>query len=219
MSFGGGFQTILHSSSPGSVPCGSSIRSVRQLASAKHLGKVVLSLVARDFPIAPSLPAPLKLDAGSTYLITGGLGGVGLSLASWLVARGARHLALVGRAGAATEKARQTVKDLESRGVEVRVLRTDVSDRAALSSLLGEVGRQMPPLKGIFHGAMVLEDTLFSQLNPESHGRVLAAKAWGAWHLHSLTRELPLDHFVLFSSIVSETGNVGQASTPQPMRF
>lgn len=188
---------------------GQATEAFRHLGQAKHIGKVVLSL--EDAPAAASHDDEPAFHADATYLVTGGLGGVGLKLAEWLADHGARNLLLVGRSGAATAEARRVVQNLEKRGVAVRAVAADVSRRAEVDSLIAGIPASRP-LRGVFHAAMVLDDGLALQLDRARYEKVLAPKAVGAWHLHAATEHLPLDHFVLFSSVVAELGNAGQAA-------
>ena len=183
----------------------------REMARGGHTGKTVFTLSARrDAPIETAPAA--KIHGDGTYLITGGLGGAGLELAGWLVFHGARSLALLGRSGASNPRAREAIADLEKQGAAVHVLRTDVSVLEDLRAAVADLEAVAPPLRGVFHCAAVLEDGLLAGLTPESFRRVFAPKAEGAWNLHVLTRELPLDHFVLFSSAASVLGSAGQAN-------
>jgi len=158
-----------------------------------------------------SQESPFSLRADGTYLITGGLGGLGLKLAGWMVARGARHLALVGRSGASAS-AREVVSGLEAAGAKVRVIAADVSEPEQVARTLAEIAATMPPLKGVAHAAGVLEDGLLRQQDQERFARVLAPKIPGAWNLHSETAGSSLDFFVLFSSMSSVLGSIGQGS-------
>jgi short-subunit dehydrogenase/acyl carrier protein len=155
------------------------------------------------------MAVPVRSDA--TYLITGGLGALGLIMARFLVERGARHLVLVGRNGA-RDKAAVVVAEFERRGVSVRVARTDVADESQMKTLFADIGRSMPPLAGLIHAAAVIEDGLIEQLTRESFDRVFAPKVEGAWRVHALTENLQLDFFVLFSSAASFFGSPGQAN-------
>jgi phthiocerol/phenolphthiocerol synthesis type-I polyketide synthase C len=91
-------------------------------------------------------------------------------------------------------------------------LAVDVGDEPQLAEALRAVRESMPSLKGVFHAAMVLDDALVSELTPERMEKVLAPKAWGAWNLHRLTRNDPLQRFVMFSSATTAFGNSGQAN-------
>lgn len=162
-----------------------------------------------DFTAASNAGAP-SLQAEATYLITGGTGALGQQLAGWLVAQGARHLVLTGRRGPSAEL-EQTLAPLRQAGATVWVEAVDGGDRAALSTLLERM-QQLPPLRGVFHAAGVLADGLVANQSTEQFHQVMPAKLQGAWHLHQLTQDLPLDWFVLFSSITSVLGSPGQGN-------
>ncbi|MBX3013305.1 MAG: SDR family NAD(P)-dependent oxidoreductase [Caldilineaceae bacterium] len=160
------------------------------------------------------LPTPLRLptlDGQSSYLVTGGLGGLGLVVAQWLVQQGARHLVLVGRRGAATPGAEAALAQLTALGAQVTVVAADLADAAAVQKLLTTC-QAVAPLRGIIHAAGVIDDGLFQQQTAERLAQVMAPKVAGTWHLHRLTEELPLDFFVCFSSVASLLGNGGQSN-------
>ena len=146
-----------------------------------------------------------------TYVITGGVGALGLAAAGRLVARGARHLALVSRSGPGPA-AEAAVADLRDRGVEVRVVAADVTDAASLDAALTAVRAAMPPLRGVVHAAGVLADATIDRMDRAQLRRALAPKVDGAWNLHVATADDPLDHFVLFSSVAGVLGLAGQAN-------
>jgi acyl transferase domain-containing protein/thioesterase domain-containing protein/NAD(P)-dependent dehydrogenase (short-subunit alcohol dehydrogenase family)/acyl carrier protein len=181
-----------------------------QRASA-YIGKIVLAVDTEAVRPVPDSD-DLTLDANASYLLTGGLGGFGLATARRLVAWGARHLILVGRTGAATQEAVAAVRELEAAGARVVVERADVADAAALAAVLERAAKTLPPLRGVIHGAMVLQDVPLAQMTATQMESVLRPKIDGAWNLHQLTRDLPLDFFVLYSSVSSMIGNVGQAN-------
>ena len=162
-------------------------------------------------PARPVAAEPTPIRADGTYLITGGYGGLGLEFARWLAAHGARHLALLGRRGPGAD-ASDALRALEQAGVRVVALRGDVADAAFLRAALAELGRSMPPLRGVFHAAGVLDDAPLLRQDWPAFERVMAAKVQGAWDLHTLTRDLPLEHFVLFSSVTALLGTPGQGN-------
>jgi len=191
----------------------------RHMSQARHIGKVVLTLENRRAPILPKVSSAessviesMRISADGTYLITGGLGGFGLRVALWLVGHGAKNLMLMGRRGAEGAEAKDAVERLRSLGAHVVVVCGDVTQQQDLATILKECGATMPPLKGVIHAAMVLDDAFLAQLDPKRFQRVVAPKAVGAWNLHVLTRDLPLDFFVMFSSVSGITGNPGQGS-------
>jgi acyl transferase domain-containing protein/NAD(P)-dependent dehydrogenase (short-subunit alcohol dehydrogenase family) len=152
-----------------------------------------------------------RFRADGTYLITGGLRGLGLEVARFLIERGACSLFLAGRRGA-DASAEERVAALRRAGASVDVVQADVSDRAQVSRLLARIDSHSPPLRGIFHSAGVLDDGIILQQSWDRFRRVFAPKVLGAWHLHVLTLDKPLDQFVLFSSMASLLGSAGQAN-------
>ncbi len=154
---------------------------------------------------------PPLFQPEATYLITGGLGGLGLLLAEWMVAEGATHLVLVGRRGpeAATEARLQVLREA---GAVVRPMAADVTEGGQVAELLATCARELPPLRGVFHAAAVLDDALLVDQNRERMAKVSGPKVRGAWHLHAQTGHLPLDYFVLFSSAASIMGTPGQGN-------
>ncbi|MCC7362008.1 MAG: SDR family NAD(P)-dependent oxidoreductase, partial [Anaerolineales bacterium] len=158
---------------------------------------------------AATPPSPPRFDGA--YLITGGLGALGLTVADWLVTHGVLCLALLGRS-APSAAAASAVAALRARGAQVLILSADVSDPEQLAAALDQLRRTLPPLRGVIHAAGLLDDGLLLQLTPERMRRVLAPKVAGAWHLHTLTQADPLNHFILFSSASGLLGAPGQAN-------
>lgn len=159
---------------------------------------------------APSSTLPLRDDG--TYMITGGFGGFGMELARWLAKQGVRNLVLVGRRGAVSEDAKALVKMLEKAGVNVLAAAADMSKEAEVVALLTQTAASMPPLRGVFHTAAVLDDSSIKTSDPSRFAAVMRPKALGAWYLHRHTQHLPIEVFVLFSSISALIGNPGQGA-------
>lgn len=153
----------------------------------------------------------LLFRSDGTYLITGGLGGVGLRTAQWMVEQGARHLVLMGRRGI-PEEAKASLKIMHEAGANVCVVKGDVAREDDLENALARIRREMPPLRGVFHSAVVLDDSTLLQLSHERFLGVMPPKVDGAWNLHRLTLDEPLDYFVLFSSAASLIGSPGQGN-------
>ena len=184
----------------------------RDMAQAKHVGKLILSMQETEgMPVERSVRQSVAIDADASYLVTGGLGGFGLAVADYLSRRGARRLALVGRRGV-LPSTQAAVESLRRRGIEVMVFPADVTDRERMHDVIATVQRNMGPLRGIMHAAMVLDDAPIERLTEERMWKAMAPKIMGAWNLHSLTVDIPLDFFVLFSSFASMVGNAGQAN-------
>ncbi|MET0136385.1 MAG: SDR family NAD(P)-dependent oxidoreductase [Kibdelosporangium sp.] len=191
------------------LPAGEVNEAFRAMASPEHHGKIVVRLANAPVlvPAASLAGSPIRPDA--TYLITGGLGGLGLTVARWLADSGARHLVLVGRQGAATSAARQAVGELTAREVDVRIETTDVGDPGQVRSLFSHVRAHMPPIAGVVHAAADFDDVVLADTDVTRLLKATRPKADGAWHLHRETCEDDLDFFVLFSSVAAQLGAVG----------
>uniref|UniRef100_UPI0003618D2F type I polyketide synthase n=1 Tax=Nocardiopsis lucentensis TaxID=53441 RepID=UPI0003618D2F len=192
-------------------PFAEAAEALRDMARGTHVGKIVLTDPDTVTSIAPEAMPDGRLRADGAYLITGGLGALGLSLAEHLADRGARHLTLVGRSRP-DDRARERIAALGERGVRVSTASADVSDAAEVGKLLAGLREDGAPLCGVVHAAGVLDDATIATLTPEAAERVLAPKVDGARHLDALTADDPLDLFVLFSSAAALVGNVGQAA-------
>ncbi|MHC5598559.1 MAG: type I polyketide synthase [Nostoc sp.] len=153
----------------------------------------------------------LDIKADATYLITGGLGEIGLLVAQWLVEHGAKYLVLAGRSSP-NETAKVTLRRLKEFGSQVIITQTDVSSEKDVTSLLTQIKTSMPQLRGIIHTAGVFEDRLLIEHQWQLFAKVFAPKVSGAWNLHILTQDLALDFFVLFSSVASILGSAGLAN-------
>jgi len=187
--------------------------TLRLMQHSGHVGKLV---VVPDASPLSVLDAPVPelgpLSPQASYLVTGGLGGLGRVVARRLVKLGARRLVLVGRSGAASEGARAVVADLEARGAAVTVVAADLSDPDAVTGVLAPALAGLPPLAGIVHCAGILRDATIANLTPDDYRAVCRAKFLAAWNLHRLTLGTPLDFFVFFSSATTVLGNPGQAN-------
>lgn len=181
------------------------VSAMRKMARAEHIGKIVIDAAARQSDAA------ITMCPDATYLITGGLGGLGQLVARWLVDRGARHLVLVGRSQPGPE-AQKLIAQLQAAGAHVETRSCDLGDYRAVAEMLDGVRAELPPLRGIFHLAGVLDDGVLREQTRERFDRVMAAKALGALYLDQLTASDPLEHFVLFSSAAALLGAPGQGN-------
>ena len=164
------------------------------------------------FTLKTSLNSPaLKFKADSTYLITGGLGSLGIKTAEWMSQRGAKHLVLLGRNKPSTW-VMNIVGQLRNKGVEVMISQADVSDAVQLKNVFEKIKNEMPVLRGVIHAAGILDDGSLLNLNEDRMKKVMTPKVDGTWNLHLATLDLPLDFFVLYSSAVSVLGSPGQAN-------
>jgi len=190
------------------------VDAFRHMQQSRHIGKIVVTyrngINHVHTPI--SVQRPLSLSADATYLVTGGLGGFGLKTAQWLAGKGARHLVLISRSGPVSDEALSGISALEAQGVKVLAQACDVTNLPALAALFDHMAATMPPLRGVVHAAVVIDDALARNTTHEQLAAIYAPKILGARHLHDLTRLLPLDFFVLYSSATTLFGNLGQGS-------
>jgi acyl transferase domain-containing protein/NADPH:quinone reductase-like Zn-dependent oxidoreductase/short-subunit dehydrogenase/acyl carrier protein len=186
------------------------VDAFRHMAQAKHIGKIIVTLPTLEQG-ARHTGERLPLRADATYLITGGLGGLGLATARWMVRAGARQLVLSGRR-TPSFSARQTIDELVATGARISVETCDVADEPALSALLQRIAATMSPLRGIVHTAGVLDDGVLKQQSWSRFETVMAPKVRGAWLLHRLTASCELDFFVLFSALATIVGSPGQGN-------
>lgn len=158
-----------------------------------------------------ALDEQLAVRKRGSYLITGGLGSLGLQVARWLAAQGAQRLVLTGRSGASAEQ-QAAIEELRAQGARVEVLAADVAQADDVERLLQAVRAEQPPLCGIVHAAGVVDDGILLHQSWPRFERVLAAKVAGAWNLHCQSQDDPLDFFVTFSSATAVLGWPGQSN-------
>lgn len=156
--------------------------------------------------------APLSLDPDMAYMLVGGFGGVGRSVAMLLTDLGARKLCFVSRSGPASVSAKELVRDLEVRGVEVQSYRCDIVSADAVRQTIADCQKQLGSLKGVIISAMVLRDALFNKMTYTQWKEATECKVTGSWNLHSALAGAPVDFFIMLSSFAGIFGNRGQAN-------
>lgn len=181
-------------------------------------GERLVPRLERVSPLATTGRAPFQADGA--YLITGGLGGLGLKVAHWLASSGAGHLVLTGRRslperaswsaiepGSRMAAQVATIQAIEALGATVTVVAVDVAEREPMTALFARFGSDMPQLRGVFHTAADLSNRSVRELTPMAMQAQLRPKLAGGWLLHELTRDCALDYFVLFSSTTALWGS------------
>jgi NADPH:quinone reductase-like Zn-dependent oxidoreductase/acyl carrier protein len=207
---GGMFADLTHSLRAGSLlplprhvfGLDQTAHAFRFMAQARHTGKIVLRHRA-------GTPQIIRRDG--SYLVTGGLSGLGLHAAQWLAEQGAGRVILIGRRGVTSEAA-PVLRQLRNGGTEIVAEALDVSDEGALTRLLSRIRAEGPPLRGVLHSAGVVDDAELMGQNAERFARVFAPKVQGGRLLDQLTRQDPLDWFVLFASVAGVIGSPGQCN-------
>jgi NADPH:quinone reductase-like Zn-dependent oxidoreductase/acyl carrier protein len=173
----------------------------RRMQQARHIGKIVLQM-----------PNPLQPRGDRSYLITGGLGAIGLHTAAYLAQLGAGDIVLTSRREPDAD-ARRAIEDITERyRCRVHTIAADVGEESEVARLLERIRAELPPLAGVVHLAGVLDDALLSQQNLERFRKTLAPKAFGACYLDRLTKSDDLDFFIVSSSVSSLLGSPGQAN-------
>ena len=159
-------------------------------------------------------PQPIQalvLEPNASYVVTGGLGGIGFEVVRWLVERGAKSLLLVGRSAPSVARSEDLAR-LRERGVRCKVLCADVADYGQLERVLAAAAETVPAIRGVVHAAGVVDSRAFTDLSRSSLARVFAPKVSGTCNLYRLTHTARLDFFVMFSSVSSVLGTPGQAN-------
>lgn len=169
-------------------------------------GQAYVARLELDYP---EIQKPVKFQSEGTYLITGGLGALGMKVALWMTGQGVRHLVLTGRSGA-SHHAMQSLKRMEKMGVKVLVAKADVANERDMVEVFKQIETSMPPLRGVIHTAGVPGTESLEKMDIDNLLAVLRPKVVGSWILQRLTRDMKLDYFVCFSSIASVWGSKGQ---------
>lgn len=186
----------------------------RFMQQSQHIGKIVVSFhdeINDAIRQQDKGQRPL-ISEDAAYLITGGYSGLGLATAERLANDGAKHIYLLGRRQSIPDSAKVIVDKLSTHDINIYTIQCDVSDPVMLQKVLKDINTTKRPLKGIIHAAMVLDDCLITDLSSEKMVNVMKPKIHGAWNLHLLTKDLSLDFFIMYSSIASYIGNLGQAN-------
>lgn len=182
---------------------------VRYQGSERYVGR----LRHKPISIPENTDLSKKINGASSYLITGGLGGLGLTITQWLIEHGAKKIILTSRSNPA-ESVQQKIKEMEAKGATIVVMQADVSNHDSVSRLIAAIEKDNKPLKGIFHLAGVLDDKSFMKQTSESFEKVFAPKVYGSYYLHeeTLKQNVVLDFLILFSSSAATIGSPGQAN-------
>ncbi|KAM3425700.1 hypothetical protein BST61_g7637 [Cercospora zeina] len=186
----------------------------RIMQQGKHRGKLVLSFDrdAAPVPVFSRAADRLRLDPHATYLIVGGLGGLGRSLAKHFVACGAKHIAFVSRSGDASPDAQASLDALGRAGATARAFRADIADRASFAAAMAACEAELPPVRGVVQMAMVLRDVVFEKMSFAEWSAPVRPKVHGTRHVHDyFDAQRPLDFMILCSSSSGVYGYPSQA--------
>ncbi|KAK6193076.1 hypothetical protein LQW54_012822 [Pestalotiopsis sp. IQ-011] len=187
-------------------------QAFRFMQGGKNTGRIILTASDSDTVQKRLLGrSDWVLDRNASYLVAGGLGGIGRSILKWLADKGARHLIVPSRSGPESLAASETVAQLQKRGVSVAVPLCDVSSAPELTSALAKCSENMPPIRGCINAAMALQDAVFDNMSYAQWNTTVHSKAYTSWNLHSV---LPadLDFFVQLSSLAGVYGSPAQSN-------
>ncbi|KAI2628557.1 hypothetical protein GGR54DRAFT_636275 [Hypoxylon sp. NC1633] len=185
--------------------------AIRYLQTGRHMGKAVVDWEAEtEISVVPSPKPATNFDPNASYVIAGGLGGIGRSLAAWFGRRGAKYLILLSRSGPTSEAAKKLVKELTACDVTVATPQCDVSNAKSLKEAIDDATKMMPPVKGCIQASMVLKDRVLQNMSLDEWQAVLDPKLSGTWNLHRILPE-KMDFFVILSSAGGMIGSSGQS--------
>jgi len=193
-------------------PLAEAATAIRTMSAAGHTGKLILDIpqAGRSSVVLPPEQAPVFRADGS-YIITGGLGGLGLFLAEKMAAAGAGRIVLTSRSEP-TVKALETIELVRSIGSDVVVECGDIAQSDTAERLVATATATGLPLRGVLHAAAVVEDATLTNITDELMDRDWAPKVYGAWNLHEATASASLDWFCSFSSAAALLGSPGQGA-------
>ncbi|EAW14856.1 putative polyketide synthase [Aspergillus clavatus NRRL 1] len=183
---------------------------LRLLQTGKSIGKITLVPGTHPVSVIPAPLCPLELDSNASFILAGGLGGIGRSIALRLARRGAKHLIFLSRSATVHEAGQETIAQLKLLGCTSHVFQCDISDESRLLEVITQIQETLPPVKGCIQCSFVLNDRAFDSMTHEEWQTALAPKVSGSWNLHCLLPDV--DFFLLLSSITGIVGNRSQAN-------
>ncbi|TVY18290.1 Reducing polyketide synthase DEP5 [Lachnellula arida] len=190
----------------------SSLKDSVEIAKLKSIDNAVITYdYESDAVKTQPTTAGLRLDAKATYLLVGCLGGLGRSLTTWMMERGATSFAFISRSGADKPEAAQVIESIQKAGHDAQVYRADASDTAEVTKVIKAVSASRP-IRGVVHAAMVLQDSMFERMTYSKYMAAVVPKVRGAQSLHTALADAQLDFFVMTSSISATLGNPGQTN-------
>ncbi len=193
-------------------PISEAATAIRAMSGAEHTGKLVLTVprTGETRAVVPPEQAPVFRDDGA-YIVTGGLGGLGLFLAAEMAKAGCGRIVLTARSNP-TPKARQAIERLRANGADIVVESGNIAEADTAARVVAAAIATGLPLRGVLHAAAVVEDATLANITDELIDRDWAPKVYGVWHLHRATAGQPLDWFCSFSSVAALFGSAGQGA-------
>ncbi|OAL66032.1 polyketide synthase [Trichophyton rubrum] len=182
----------------------------RYMQTGKHMGKIIIKMPEdpAELPVAKS-NLDLSLSPGGSYLLAGGLGGLGRPITTWMIEKGARNFIFLSRSAGESDSDKAFLRELAAQGCIATIVKGNVAE---LDDVKRVATASPNPVVGIINLAMVLRDEAFEKMTYDDWNATLAPKVQGTWNLHNVFKDLSLDFFILISSISGLGGNSGQAN-------
>ncbi|KAL4961115.1 type I polyketide synthase [Aspergillus stella-maris] len=187
-------------------------KAFRQLQAGKHSGKLVLSISPQQKVRVLPRQSTAKLRPDASYVLVGGAGGIGRSIAHWLASRGARNLVVLSRSAETNSAAVSLDSELQPKGCRVKLISCDASNEHALSEALKICAEELPPIRGVVQGAMVLQDSVLEHMSFGDYQTAINPKVKASWNLHSQLSSSELDFFIFLSSMSGVYGLPSQSN-------
>ncbi|EFQ96902.1 fatty acid synthase S-acetyltransferase [Nannizzia gypsea CBS 118893] len=187
------------------------VDAFRHMQTGKHMGKILIKIPdsPTDIPHTLGCKKPIILSPNGSYLLVGGLGGLGRAITTWMIERGARHFIFLSRSAGESDSDKAFLQEVAAQECTATIVKGSVAD---LDDVKQASTVSLKPIIGIIHMAMVLRDQTFEKMTYDNWNTPLASKVQGTWNLHNVFKDAPLDFFILFSSVVALGGNTGQAN-------
>ncbi|CAG8182959.1 unnamed protein product [Penicillium salamii] len=187
-------------------------KAFRTLQTGKSMGKLVVCPQDGDVAKCTSANRGSLFRPDASYILVGGTGGIGRSIAKFMSSKGAKCLVLVSRSASLNDNIKALVKDVGANGTQIVLKACDISNPESVNSLIKEDIKDLPPVRGVIHGTVVLRDMIFERMALEDFTAVTAGKVEGAWNLHHALVDCSLDFFVAISSVAGVIGGRGQGA-------
>ncbi|CAH0056997.1 unnamed protein product [Clonostachys solani] len=193
-------------------PMSQTEKAFRFMQSGKNTGRILL-VASGDEKVEKQVihKSTWTFSADASYVIAGGLGGLGRYMIKWMAEKGARNFIVLSRSGISSQAALDTVQWLKERGACVVAPRCDVSSASAVSQVLRECAGSMPPIKGCINSAMALQDAVFFNMTHGQWATTIGSKVHASWNLHTLLPK-DMDFFILLSSLAGIYGTIAQSN-------
>ncbi|KAH6658934.1 hypothetical protein BKA67DRAFT_509967 [Truncatella angustata] len=188
-------------------------KTFRLMQAGKHMGKIIISVGPDDLvPVVPHMLVT-KLNPQASYLVVGGLGGIGRSVCHWMVENGAKNLIVLSRSANSSQRTTSFVTEMAEAGCKAKAIRCNIAYQSDLDRALDDCRSEMPPIRGVVQAAMVLQDSILEQMSLADYQAAVSPKVDGSWNLHQAFNKVDsLDFFIMLSSLAGILGHPSQSN-------